>query len=275
MDLSLIILHLFCPSFHSLFHCCCVFILPTLHRLKHRESSGTFDPCLSHHERSASDISEEIQTDVCLKGTSVQSYPHVKLGAKYNETQWRLERAKENPFFMLSLGFMSVRSSLSRQLYTNFLSKGLVSWTLAPDNVQREQVWVLCEWLLAQYANTASSHLKARRWEVFGKGRNEVFSIALTTLRTVEANDDSWDNISTFYSKVRIKKWFSDRKHPYNWLLKPDPELIIHLIRSSVHVLIIISIGHNNHQSCSGDLGTRVLHGYIFLKTMPTPPTKF
>lgn len=80
----------------------------------------SFWPCLSHSERSTSNSSEENQTDVCLKRTSVQTYPRVKWGAKYNETP---RKFLSEDWKKIYGSFMYVRSSLSRQLDTNFLLK--------------------------------------------------------------------------------------------------------------------------------------------------------
>lgn len=162
-------------------------------------------PCLSHPERSTSNISDP-QTDVCLKRTSVQSYPRVKWSAKYNETQ--------RIFFFLRgfkwenkslLHFMFVRSSLSQQLDTSFLD----ILTLAADNCSMSSFWMP----VFGRANTVPSHLKARRWEVFGKERNEVFSVTLKHTQDLEVNHGSRDNISTFYWKDCIYILYSDRKH--------------------------------------------------------------
>lgn len=122
---------------------------------------------------------------MCL-GASVQSYPHVKWGAKYNESQrkfWVLRwlRRENKYFYLITIGFMDMRSSLSRQLDTNFPSKGWVSCTSAQDNCSKSSfgLGVSIFWLSLQ--TWAPAILRPQGRERFLEYKEMRYSILLWT----------------------------------------------------------------------------------------------
>lgn len=181
MDISLIIPHLFHDSFHSLFHYCSVFCHPALHSLQCIESSWVFD--LSH-PRSTSNSTEENQTDVfegriCPDLSPCPDEVPSTMKPKESFSQ-RIEKRKKKHLFILSLRFLYVRGSLSRQLDTNFLSKGWLSCTLAPDNCSKSS-FGCCGSIFWPSVQTWSPAISRPEGERFLEYKEMRYSILLWT----------------------------------------------------------------------------------------------
>lgn len=212
MDISHIILHLFHDSFHSLFHHCSVFCHPALHNLQHIESSWVSDRASPTREEVHQKVQKKIR-HMCLKGAFVQTYPCVQMRC---QVQWNskkiflrgLKRERKKNLFILSLGFLYVRSSLSRQLDTNFLSKGWLSCTLATDNCSKSS-FGCCVSIFWPSVQTWSSAISRPEGESFLEYKEMRYSHSLWTAL--------WTLGWMFAQGTTFQHWkllCSDRKHP-------------------------------------------------------------